>query len=119
MQVSAIINVDLADELWTLTVTSPTRSGSLPITVASAADTNGNDRVVVQLGGNTGNPNANAAVPASAVFPEHRGEILLTIRTFLRNLDSNGFLADSVPLPIQPGETVEFSFLRNPASGRY
>ena len=57
----------------------------------------------------------NAAVPASAVFPEHRGVILLTIRTWLRDLDSNGFLADGVPLLIQPGESVEFSFAGNPA----
>ena len=101
VQVSAIVNVDLTDELWTLTVTSPDESGSLPITVTASDD------IVVQLGGNVND--AGASVPASAVFPEHRGVILLTIRTWLRDG------ASSVPLTIQPGESVEFSFAGNPA----
>ena len=100
VQVSAIVNVDLADELWNLTVTSPDGSGSLPITVAV------NDDIVVQLAGNTDVPNV---LPAPAVFPEHRGVISLTLRTWLRDG------ASSEPLPIQPGETVEFSFAANPA----
>ena len=108
VQVSAIINVDLADELWNLRVSLPTGSGSLPITVASAVGSDGtSDLVVIQLVGNVGAENAD--VPASAVFPEHRGEILLTIRTFLRDRELTS--AASVPLLIQPGETVEFSFL--------